>query len=211
LAIIYDLADAKFALSLSVALDVEAVCATESRVTLPPSSILIWSTPPSKDFVEAARQAPPPLLSIYNRHGELPPPPFNLHQAIGVEMGAQPQAASIEAIRQAFEKLQSGSRLEPIDCFISYARPETLQARFLAEQLSLLGVRTWYDKELTLGAEFPQEIEDRARRAKAILSLCTRHSAKRPWVLAEQNIGREQGKLIALDLRHPEDPEELVT
>lgn len=82
------------------------------------------------------------------------------------------------------------------DVFVSYARGDQRLAQRVASHLTKAGFSVWWDTELLPHNRFATEIEDQIRTAHAVLVIWSRASTTSPWVRAEAELGRAQGKLI---------------
>ena len=71
------------------------------------------------------------------------------------------------------------------DIFISYAKPDWHLALTLSEYLKSEGWSVWWDKSLTSGEIFRDEIMRQLATAKAVIVIWTERSVKSDWVCAE--------------------------
>ena len=86
------------------------------------------------------------------------------------------------------------------DVFVSYARPDELQAKQVAEALQQLGYRVWRDDELPAHRAYADVIEERLRSAKAVVALWSAEAARSQWVRAEADAARGAGTLVQASL-----------
>lgn len=82
------------------------------------------------------------------------------------------------------------------DVFVSYARPDELQAKRVAEALRAEGYRVWRDDELPAHRAYAEVIQERLNSAHAVVVLWSAHSAKSQWVRAEADAARSTGSLV---------------
>jgi adenylate cyclase len=92
------------------------------------------------------------------------------------------------------------------DIFISYARSTEAQARQLAEALRALGYGVWRDDELPAHRPYGEVIEERLRKAKAVVVIWSAEAVKSQWVRAEANVAREAGTLVQLRIDNAVPP-----
>jgi len=86
------------------------------------------------------------------------------------------------------------------DVFVSYARPDELQAKRVAETLCAQGYRVWRDDELPAHRAYADVIEERLKSAQAVVVLWSAGSAKSQWVRAEADAARQAGTLVQASL-----------
>lgn len=82
------------------------------------------------------------------------------------------------------------------DVFISYAHPDRSFVERLADFLRESGLSVWFDKNLTVGEEFSEEIEAGARSARCCIVVWSQTSVDRPWVRAEAQLAHQLGTLV---------------
>ena len=82
------------------------------------------------------------------------------------------------------------------DIFISYSKADRLLAEQLAAYLETEGWSGWFDRSLTAGDTFRDEIIKELARARAVISVWTETSVKSDWVRAEAGRAKADGKLI---------------
>ena len=86
------------------------------------------------------------------------------------------------------------------DVFISYARSSEVDARRIADALRKEGYAVWWDEDLPAHRAYSEVIEERLRKAKAVLVLWSADAAKSQWVRAEGDSARQDGRLVQLTL-----------
>ncbi len=84
------------------------------------------------------------------------------------------------------------------DVFISYANRDRDKVQALAHILQDEGLAVWWDRQLSAGAKFEDEIDAALRGAKAVLICWSRHSVASDWVRSEADDARRAGKLISI-------------
>jgi hypothetical protein len=82
------------------------------------------------------------------------------------------------------------------DLFISYAREDRDTAQALADVLQEQGLAVWWDRELTGGGDFAQEIETQLRAAPLVLVLWSPASVQSDFVRDESARARDLKKLL---------------
>ena len=82
------------------------------------------------------------------------------------------------------------------DVFISYSRPDRSHAEALERTLSQAGLTSWWDKNLTPGREYDEEIESTLRRAKCVIVIWSDHAATSSYVKDEARLARDLSKLL---------------
>jgi tetratricopeptide (TPR) repeat protein len=87
---------------------------------------------------------------------------------------------------------------QPIDVFVSYARPDQAQARELVAVLERQGLTVWIDDRLRPAYVFPVEIEHALRKARRVVVLWSPRSVDSRWVKAEASLGAYLCKLVPL-------------
>ena len=86
------------------------------------------------------------------------------------------------------------------DVFVSYARPDELQAKRVADALRSGGYHAWRDDELPAHRAYAEVIEERLKEAKAVVVLWSAEAAKSQWVRAEADVARAAGTLVQASL-----------
>ena len=79
--------------------------------------------------------------------------------------------------------------------FLSYCRSDSEAARRVVAALESRGVRVWWDKHLSSGAVFSQEIEQALRSSRKVLVLWSKASVQSDWVRDEAALARDLGLL----------------
>ena len=92
----------------------------------------------------------------------------------------------------------SGDRVS--DVFISYARSTEREAKRVADALRALGYGVWRDDELPAHRSFADVIEERLKKAKAVVVLWSKEAAQSEWVQSEADRARAERKLVQLTL-----------
>lgn len=92
------------------------------------------------------------------------------------------------------------------DVFISYARADRETAQALAETLELRGLAVWWDRELTGGGDFAQEIERNLWAARLALVLWSPTSVRSDFVRDESSRARDLKKLLPVRIAACELP-----
>jgi len=82
------------------------------------------------------------------------------------------------------------------DVFVSYARPDELHAKNVAEALRADGYRVWRDEDLPAHRPYAEVIEERLKGSKAVVVLWSAEAAKSQWVRAEADAARSAQTLI---------------
>jgi hypothetical protein len=79
------------------------------------------------------------------------------------------------------------------DVFISYARADVAFARAIAECLEREGFSVWWDRKLSVGDAFDDEIGEQLDMARGVVVLWSSHSIKSKWVKDEaaEGLGRK--------------------
>ena len=86
------------------------------------------------------------------------------------------------------------------DVFVSYARGDQQLAQRVAEQLTGAGFTVWWDTDLLPHNRFATVIEEQIHAARAVLVVWSEAAAMSPWVRAEAELGRAEGKLIQVSV-----------
>jgi hypothetical protein len=87
------------------------------------------------------------------------------------------------------------------DIFISYAKADHDLAAKLAAVLGAEGWTVWWDKSLTSGDPYRDEIMKQLAAARAVITIWTATSIKSDWVRAEAGRAKADGKLIPVKTR----------
>lgn len=86
------------------------------------------------------------------------------------------------------------------DVFISYKRQERARCKRIADKLSGLGLKVWFDDQLEAGESFGKRIEKVVEQSKAVLVLWSKTSVDSQWVRNEANVGKDDKKLVAVQI-----------
>lgn len=71
------------------------------------------------------------------------------------------------------------------DVFVSYARADGWAARAIAERIQQEGFSVWWDKNISIGETFDEELDKQLDKARSVVVLWSRSSVKSEWVLNE--------------------------
>lgn len=80
--------------------------------------------------------------------------------------------------------------------FLSYDHGDAARAAPIVSALEEAGHAVWWDRHISGGAEYNDEIEAAVEKADAVVVLWSKRSVRSAWVRDEAAEGREQGKLI---------------
>jgi adenylate cyclase len=86
------------------------------------------------------------------------------------------------------------------EVFVSYARPDELQAKRVADALSAEGYQVWRDDELPAHRAYADVIQERLNSANAVVVLWSAEAARSQWVRAEADAARSAGTLVQAHL-----------
>jgi hypothetical protein len=92
------------------------------------------------------------------------------------------------------------------DLFISYAREDRATALALAHALQSRGIDVWWDRELTGGGDFADEIERNLKAAPVAVVLWSAASVRSDFVRDESTRARELGKLLPVRIADVQVP-----
>ncbi len=92
------------------------------------------------------------------------------------------------------------------DLFISYAREDRDTAQALARALEAQGLDAWWDRELTGGGDFAQEIALQLKAATLVLVLWSEHAVASEFVRDESARARDAKKLLPVRITEVELP-----
>lgn len=84
------------------------------------------------------------------------------------------------------------------DIFISYARDDREKVERLERKLEEFGFRCWWDRELTAGKQFRDEIIRRLEGARCVIVAWSPHSAASPWVQDEADRALKANKYLPI-------------
>ncbi len=82
------------------------------------------------------------------------------------------------------------------DVFISYARPDRSYVEVLERALAQAGLTSWWDRSLTPGREYDEELESTLRAAKCVIVIWSEHAVKSAYVKDEARLARDLSKLL---------------
>jgi len=82
------------------------------------------------------------------------------------------------------------------DIFISYCQTDRMLVERLSADLQAQGWTTWWDKSLSAGEKYRDEITRELLKARAVIVLWTEASVKSDWVRAEAGRAKADAKLI---------------
>lgn len=80
--------------------------------------------------------------------------------------------------------------------FLSYARDDAVRAERIALELEEAGHVVWWDREISAGSSFSNEIDSALADAELVVVLWSSHSIRSDWVRDEAAIGRDSGRLV---------------
>jgi adenylate cyclase len=86
------------------------------------------------------------------------------------------------------------------DVFVSYARPDEVLAKCVADALKDAGRDVWRDEDLPPHRPYADVIQERLRAAKAVIVLWSADAVQSQWVRAEADEARAAGTLIQATL-----------
>src|SRR5687767_3943603 len=84
--------------------------------------------------------------------------------------------------------------------FLSYSREDAKEVGPLAAALEADGHQVWWDRHISGGQEFADEIERALESADAVVVCWTSHSVHSDWVRDEAGSGRDRGRLVPITL-----------
>ena len=82
------------------------------------------------------------------------------------------------------------------DIFISYSKADRALVVRLSAYLEAEGWKVWWDRSLSAGDEFRDEIMKQIAIARAVIVVWTENSVKSKWVRAEAGVADRARKLI---------------
>lgn len=86
------------------------------------------------------------------------------------------------------------------DVFVSYAAEDRDRVRLLVEHIERTGISVWWDRNLRVGSFFERVIDHEIRRARAVVVVWTRNSARSHWVIGEAMAGLTREILLPVIL-----------
>ena len=84
--------------------------------------------------------------------------------------------------------------------FLSYSRDDFARVGPLAAALEREGHKVWWDRHISGGQEFADEIEQALESADIVIVCWTRSSVRSAWVRDEAAAGRDNGRLVPVTL-----------
>jgi 5'-deoxynucleotidase YfbR-like HD superfamily hydrolase len=90
--------------------------------------------------------------------------------------------------------------------FISYARPDISIAERLAELLIQNSIDTWWDKKISPGQRFEQEIDKELRGAALVIVLWSGHAVESEWVANEASVALKMNTIFPILLNGSDPP-----
>src|ERR1041385_5622842 len=82
------------------------------------------------------------------------------------------------------------------DIFISYGTPDRPIAKKFADALESLDWSVWWDREIPLGKNFDQVIEEELNAARCVIVLWSPHSVQSRWVRTEASAAASRNCLL---------------
>ncbi|MBZ5656459.1 MAG: toll/interleukin-1 receptor domain-containing protein [Acidobacteriia bacterium] len=92
------------------------------------------------------------------------------------------------------------------EVFLSYAKEDRSKAANLARVLSDKGWTIFWDREIPIGKNWNDVIEQRIPEAKVVTALWSPSSVKSRWVITEADFGAEHRKLLPVMIEATEVP-----
>lgn len=92
------------------------------------------------------------------------------------------------------------------DVFISYARNDRNEVRYIAHALTAEGFSVWWDPEIKPGKKWNDVIRRSLDSAAVVLTCWTPASVKSQWVVAETNAGHQRDMLVPVLLKNSHPP-----
>src|SRR5215831_12483224 len=95
------------------------------------------------------------------------------------------------------------------DIFISYSKADHMLALKLSAFLEAEGWSVWWDRNLSAGEAYRDEIMQKLSAARAVIVIWTQSSVKSDWARAEAGRAKAEGKLIPVktsDLTYADIP-----
>ena len=90
--------------------------------------------------------------------------------------------------------------------FISYARSDRKHAQLIAEALEANGWSVWWDRVISAGKRWRDEINNALEQAKCVLVLWSSEGIRSDWVRDEAQEGLRKGILIPVQVEDVEPP-----
>lgn len=95
---------------------------------------------------------------------------------------------------------------KPTGIFLSYSHKNKFQAAQLVKLLENKGYQVWWDRDLTAGDRFPEEIKARLIAANCVVVLWSQDAIKSDWVPEEARLAHTSKKLVPAMLENIELP-----
>ena len=90
--------------------------------------------------------------------------------------------------------------------FLSYSREDAARIEPLAAALEREGHKVWWDRRISAGQQFSDEIEQALASADIVIVCWTANSIRSAWVRDEAGAGRDSGRLLPIRLDNSEPP-----
>ena len=90
--------------------------------------------------------------------------------------------------------------------FLSYSREDAGRVGPLAAALEHEGHKVWWDRHISAGQQFADEIEQALSTANVVVVCWTAKSVRSSWVRDEASVGRDSGRLVPVRLDSSEPP-----
>lgn len=90
--------------------------------------------------------------------------------------------------------------------FLSYSREDAARVGPLAASLEREGHKVWWDRHISAGQQFADEIEQALSSADVVVVCWTANSVRSAWVRDEASAGRDSGRLVPVSLDSSEPP-----
>ena len=87
-----------------------------------------------------------------------------------------------------------------IDVFLSYSHEDRARAERIAELLEAQGLQVWWDRDIRIGRDFQDAIDESIRSARCVLVLWSSSSVKSQFVRAEASEGNDRNVLLPVRL-----------
>ena len=86
------------------------------------------------------------------------------------------------------------------DIFISYAAEDRIRVQKLAEALENLGYTIWWDRNIPIGQQFDQVIQNELNNSKAVIVVWTHNALASRWVRSEAGMALDENKALPVML-----------
>jgi hypothetical protein len=97
------------------------------------------------------------------------------------------------------------------DIFVSYHSADRALTEALTERLGRKGFSVWFDRELTAGGAYRDEIDAHLNSADLVLALWTPGAAASAWVIAEARAAHKRGRLVSINVAAGRAPAEFAS